>query len=527
MSRIVITGAICVLFITICFGPYKTEEKKQQNNYKVIPNELWIDDLKADSKKNKDNPFFFPIEKTLRQEMQTGVDIVNLLNDGKIEIKAKGAGIEKVDVSVRKLVPYSIAVQVPLGSYFVSQSILTQNMVTTAKRNIFLTDSLWQTVSIPAACANMTRLVPEDYISFTISASPQISELTQMLPYLDKLSFDFATRQAAVWIITDDANFDELGKLISQPQSQFSKGIRIIDKVTAARAIDICATAGIIIYYKRIWSDRQSILSGLEDVGLRNSIEKLQVEESQYKAKVKELEPAFREKANSIIEWVDIPEGNFTMGDSGINKGMNSNEATHIVKLSAFKMSKFEVTFEQYDLFCDATGRSKPGDQGWGRDKRPVMSVSWYDAVAFAEWLGYRLPTDAEWEYACRAGTTTPFNTGNNLLTSQSNYNGNHPYNNNAKGENRGKTLPVGSLPANAWGLYDMHGNVWEWCNDWYYAYSKESQTNPKGPSSGLFRICRGGGYTSRANDCQSAYRNPINPGNKFIYVGFRLVSDK
>jgi sulfatase modifying factor 1 len=526
MSRIVIIAAIYVLFSTICFGPYKIEGEKQQNNYNGILKEWCIDDLRDENSKNKDNPFL-PRAKTLRQEIQTGGDIADLLNEGKIEIKAMGAGIEKVDVSVRKLVSYSMTVQVPLGSYFVSQSILTQNMVTTAKRNIILTDSLWQTVSIPAACANMTRLVPEDYIAFTISRSPPISELTQILPYLDSLNFDFATRQAAVWIITDDANYNDLGKLVSQPQSQFSKGIRIINEVTAARAIEICATAGIIIYYKRIWSDRQSVLSGLDDVRLRNLIEKLQVEEPKYKAKLKELEPAFREKVSSLIEWIDIPEGNFTMGDSEINKGMNSNEAPHKVKLSSFKMSKFEVTFEQYDLFCEATGRSKPGDQGWGRDKRPVISVSWYDAAAFAEWLGYRLPTDAEWEYACRAGTTTTFNTGNNLLTSQSNYNGNHPYNNNAKGENRGKTLPAGSFPANTWGLYDMHGNVWEWCSDWYFAYSKEPQNNPKGPLTGLFRVCRGGGYTSRANECQSAFRNPINPGNKFIYVGFRLVADK
>jgi formylglycine-generating enzyme required for sulfatase activity len=233
------------------------------------------------------------------------------------------------------------------------------------------------------------------------------------------------------------------------------------------------------------------------------------------------------------IEWVPIPAGTFTMGspDGEGQKVMGEThlEIQHQVTLDAFKISKYEVTFEQYDLFCDATDRSKPEDAGWGRGKRPVINVNWDDAKAFADWMGCRLPTEAEWEYACRAGTTTPFNTGNNLTTSQANYDGYYPYKNNAKGISRGKTVPVGSLAPNAWGLYDMHGNVYEWCSDWYGKYPTEAQTNPEGASKGKHKVMRGGAWTRFADACRCATRagahKHVSMRNNFI--GFRLVSSR
>jgi formylglycine-generating enzyme required for sulfatase activity len=213
------------------------------------------------------------------------------------------------------------------------------------------------------------------------------------------------------------------------------------------------------------------------------------------------------------------------MGSPSYETNRESNEGPqHSVSLSGFKMSKYEVTFAQYDAFCGATGRQKPSDNGWGRGNRPVINVDWNDATAFAQWMGCRLPTEAEWEYACRAGTTSPFNTGSCLSSSQANYDGNYPYSTCGKGTYLQKTMSVGSYAPNAWGLHDMHGNAWEWCSDWYGDYSSNAQTNPKGPSSGSYRVLRGGSWYYNGGDCRSAYRNDAVPSHRFNGIGFRLV---
>lgn len=176
-----------------------------------------------------------------------------------------------------------------------------------------------------------------------------------------------------------------------------------------------------------------------------------------------------------------IPAGRFLMGSPASEPERADDEGTqHPVTLAhPFAIGRAAVTFAEYDAFCVATARAQPGDPGWGRDQRPVINVSWDDAVAYCDWLRtqtghpYRLPSEAEWEYASRAGTTTPFWWGGGINPSLANYDGNYTYANGPKGEYRQRTLPVDAFQLNPFGLYQVHGNVWEWCQDrWHGSYA-------------------------------------------------------
>lgn len=236
--------------------------------------------------------------------------------------------------------------------------------------------------------------------------------------------------------------------------------------------------------------------------------------------------------AKPEIKWVDISGGTFTMGSNDRFVSTNNEKPIREVTMSPFRMSQNEITFAQYDLFCEASGREKPYDEGWGRDNRPVINVTWHDAVAFAEWMGCRLPTEAEWEYAARAGTTTHFYTGDCITTDQANFDGTNPFKapdvSCPLGIMRGMTLPVGSFIPNKWGLFDMSGNVNEWVSDWYGEYPEMPETNPVGPVDGVYgivdKVFRGGSWDIPARFLRSSSRMGTSPDARGNALGFRLV---
>jgi formylglycine-generating enzyme required for sulfatase activity len=229
------------------------------------------------------------------------------------------------------------------------------------------------------------------------------------------------------------------------------------------------------------------------------------------------------------MHFVRIPAGTFEMGSPENEKGRFSNETLHKVTLTQdFYMQTTEVTQGQWKAVM---GENPSFFKNCG-DNCPVEQVSWDDVQAFIKRLNaiskgqqYRLPTEAEWEYAARAGSKTAFAFGQCLDTNDANYDGDYPLADCLKGIDRKKTMPVASLRKNDWHLYDMHGNVWEWCSDYYGKYSSEHLTNPKGPETGASRVVRGGGWFSGARGCRSAYRSRGAPDGRSRALGFRLVA--
>jgi len=225
------------------------------------------------------------------------------------------------------------------------------------------------------------------------------------------------------------------------------------------------------------------------------------------------------------------------MGSPAGEVGRDADEGpVHRVTLQQFALGKTEVTFAQWDA-CVADGGCngyRPQDQGWGRGTRPVIYVSWNDAQTYVQWLSrktgkrYRLPSEAEWEYAARGGTTTPFHTGNCVNTNQANYDGTSDYNNcGAKtGQSRKQTIAVGSFPANAYGLHDMIGNVWEWTQDcWNKDYSG-APTDGSAWKTGACaqRVLRGGSWINSPLLTRAAERSGSTAENRSFSNGFRAA---
>ena len=224
--------------------------------------------------------------------------------------------------------------------------------------------------------------------------------------------------------------------------------------------------------------------------------------------------------------WKKISGGDdfFWMGSTEAESAWADIEARHRVRLTrGFWMGKYPVTQLQWRA---VTGRTPSYFKG---ENRPVENVSWEDCQEFVRQLNdvchvsAALPTEAQWEFACRAGTTTPFSFGSTLNGDKANCDGTIPHGNVSEGPYRFETSKVGSYPPNAWGLYDMHGNVSEWCQDWYGAYEGDA-TDPKGPSSGECRVYRGGDWHARARYCRSASRGRSMPCGGYFTEGVRIV---
>ena len=220
-----------------------------------------------------------------------------------------------------------------------------------------------------------------------------------------------------------------------------------------------------------------------------------------------------------------IPPATFLMGSPPNEPQRSDGETQHKVTLTkGFWMGVHQVTQAQWQAVMGSNPSSFKGDN------LPVVNVSWDDCAAFCEALGkkdgkaYRLPTEAEWEYACRAGTTTPFHFGAAISTDQANYNGDYAYNNGKKGVCRRKTTPVGGFPANAWGLFDMHGNVFEWCQDLYGSYQTGDISDPLNQTNGVARVVRGGSWGGPPRLCRSAFRYGRAPGYRYVIFGCRVA---
>ena len=232
-----------------------------------------------------------------------------------------------------------------------------------------------------------------------------------------------------------------------------------------------------------------------------------------------------RRIAELTPEMVSIEGGSFWMGSPQSEEGRDGDERWHSVRVEGFSIGKYEVTFAEYDRFAEATGRSRPDDEGWGREDRPVINVTWGDATAYARWLSeetgerYRLPTEAEWEYAARAGTETAYPWGDRVGHNKGNCDGC-----GSRWDDK-QTAPVGSLEANAWGLHDTAGNVWEWtCSEYYEGYGgaeKRCVTESAGR-----RVLRGGSWNAIPWWVRSANRFWFVAGFRNNYLGFRLVQD-
>ncbi len=235
--------------------------------------------------------------------------------------------------------------------------------------------------------------------------------------------------------------------------------------------------------------------------------------------------PADSDTGNALgIQWIDVPGGTFRMGN---DNGLSPDESPeHDVTVDRYSISATEITFDQYDRFCVATKRPMPKDNGWGRGPMPVINVSWNDAYEYCVWASkvsggiVRLPTEAEWEFAARGGTKSLKYSFSGAA---------HVDDVGWYSENAGaRTHPVRGKKPNELGIFDMTGNVWEWCSDWYSDeyYGESPKKNPKGPVTGQYHVLRGGSWMSTEEYCHVTTRSALRSDYVSVNNGFRVVKE-
>ena len=233
-------------------------------------------------------------------------------------------------------------------------------------------------------------------------------------------------------------------------------------------------------------------------------------------------------------ELMCVPAGEALIGASTGDPDAEAwEEPRHLVRFATpFGLGRYAVTFAEYDAFCAATGRRKPRDLGFGRDRRPVLNVSFDDAQAYCKWLnetvgpGWRLPSEAEWEYACRAGSRGPFTFVGRLTIDHANFDPTDGAGGSTPRGSRQQTVEVGELPANGWGLYEMHGNVWEWCSDhWNDSYNGAPTDGASWLTGDPNRApARGGSWMNEAAYLRSSARLGVPRDTKSARIGFRVA---
>jgi formylglycine-generating enzyme required for sulfatase activity len=257
------------------------------------------------------------------------------------------------------------------------------------------------------------------------------------------------------------------------------------------------------------------------------------------------VRPVVAEITNSIgMRLALIPPGRFRMGSPPREKErINYEKAREVTLTRPFYLGVFAVTQRQYEAvmgsnpsYFSPAGEGKGAVAGLDTADFPVENVTWEDAQVFLKRLNetpeeretgleYRLPTEAEWEYACRGGASTPFHAGASLSSTQANFNGGLPYGRAEKGPYLVRTCAVGSYLPNAFGLFDVQGNVLEWCQDWFGEYEGERATDPQGPTEGSIRVFRGGSWNGYGAYCRAAHRNGGVPSGRNTYLGFRVAA--